>query len=324
MACYHPAESKWLADSPRREPRRPGRGAEDLAVRSADDTFFKHGLGLKLVSENPAAGVKPVRLTQAIPVYLDEQEIISFLQAAATYDEWVRPKHKLGSLIHDIFVTYLKTGMRLEELRHLEWSDVDLHRGEISIRAKKEVRTKRTISLPPDLIASLRTLSAECFDEMGLPDRKKLLRTLRLRPKALAGLVYDNFELDRGTLVREFATEWPPKSTGRIIPISQNQKAVLLRQSRMENLVFPDPVVGGLWRLKINRLVQRCAQQANVNKPIHTHSLRHTFATQLRRKGVPLETLQNLLGHADIRDTLIYAHFSPTEAQAAIPKIDFF
>ena len=89
-------------------------------------------------------------------------------------------------------------------------------------------------------------------------------------------------------------------------------------------LVFPDPKTGGIWRFNVNALVKRCAVHAEIKKQIHTHSLRHSFATQLRKRGVALETIKEFLGHANIRDTLIYAHFSPEEAKAAIPKIDFF
>jgi len=281
-------------------------------------------MGTKLVAENPVSGVKPVRLPDAAPVYLEEHEITAFLDAAASYDEWRRPRQKLGTLLHDIFITYLKTGMRLEELRHLEWSDVDLNRGEISIRATKTVKSTSTMKLPSDVAAALRDLSADDFNKMDVAARQRLLRKLRLKESTLQRLQYSHFDLQNTRLKREVSVAWQPKSTGRVIPVSEGLRQVLARQQRKDNLVFSDPESGGLSRLKINRLVQRCARHAGITKPIHTHSLRHTFATQLRRQGVALETLQKLLGHADIRDTLIYAHFSPAEAKAAIPKIDFF
>lgn len=46
------------------------------------------------------------------------------------------------------------------------------------------------------------------------------------------------------------------------------------------------------------------------------HSLRHGFATHLRKKNVKLETIQALLGHNDISTTTIYLHASPEEAIA--------
>ena len=68
--------------------------------------------------------------------------------------------------------------------------------------------------------------------------------------------------------------------------------------------------------------MKKGAEHAGIGNDIHTHTLRHTFAAQLCRRRVPLETIKDFPGHADIRETPIYAHFSPDEARTAIPKID--
>ena len=51
---------------------------------------------------------------------------------------------------------------------------------------------------------------------------------------------------------------------------------------------------------------------------IRFHDLRHTFATTLAAAGVPLRTIQEYLGHADLKTTQIYAHYAPSthEVQA--------
>lgn len=51
------------------------------------------------------------------------------------------------------------------------------------------------------------------------------------------------------------------------------------------------------------------------------HTLRRTFATELRRRGVPLEHVQRLLGHADIRTTMIYLAESPEGLKASVRKL---
>jgi site-specific recombinase XerD len=61
------------------------------------------------------------------------------------------------------------------------------------------------------------------------------------------------------------------------------------------------------------------AVRAGIQKRVHPHGLRHTFASELMREGVPLQHIQRLLGHADLRTTVRYLHdLNPTEAIAAV------
>lgn len=55
---------------------------------------------------------------------------------------------------------------------------------------------------------------------------------------------------------------------------------------------------------KIEKLVELCG----INKKVHTHTLRHTFATLLLRRGMSLERIQLLMGHSSRKTTEIYAH----------------
>lgn len=56
-------------------------------------------------------------------------------------------------------------------------------------------------------------------------------------------------------------------------------------------------------------------------KKYSPHKLRHTCATELLRKGVPVEQISQILGHAKLDTTLIYAHTEPAKLRSALEKL---
>jgi integrase/recombinase XerD len=70
----------------------------------------------------------------------------------------------------------------------------------------------------------------------------------------------------------------------------------------------------------IRRIVKKYAQMANVRKyeEIHPHTLRHSYATHLQNQGVPLNVIQNMLGHSNIQTTTIYTHMGIDQAKKHI------
>ena len=113
-------------------------------------------------------------------------------------------------------------------------------------------------------------------------------------------------------------------STRRSVPMT-DRLAGELKKWRLrtvfsddDDLVFAHPELGmPLDRTKVTRRFQAACAKAGVRK-IRFHDLRHTFATTLAAAGVPLRTIQEFLGHADLKTTQIYAHYAPSTHEVQV------
>lgn len=71
----------------------------------------------------------------------------------------------------------------------------------------------------------------------------------------------------------------------------------------------------------VRMMLPQLAKKAGVNRRIHAHGFRHTFAVELSRAGIPVRDIQQLLGHSNLATTSIYlASLSPEEALDAVRK----
>jgi site-specific recombinase XerD len=61
---------------------------------------------------------------------------------------------------------------------------------------------------------------------------------------------------------------------------------------------------------------------AGITKPVGPHTLRHCFATHLLERGYDIRTVQELMGHADVRTTQIYTHVMKKGAAAVKSPLD--
>jgi integrase len=83
-----------------------------------------------------------------------------------------------------------------------------------------------------------------------------------------------------------------------------------------DSLVFPSPVSGK----ELNNVKKSWAnllQEAQIEK-FRWHDMRHDFASQLVMKGIDLNTVRELMGHADMKMTMRYAHLAPSSKLRAV------
>jgi site-specific recombinase XerD len=70
------------------------------------------------------------------------------------------------------------------------------------------------------------------------------------------------------------------------------------------------------------RIFRRAKLKAGINKLGAIHSLRHAYATHQLENGLPVHQLQRLLGHGELRSTMRYVHWVPSEQRGALGHAD--
>jgi integrase/recombinase XerD len=72
----------------------------------------------------------------------------------------------------------------------------------------------------------------------------------------------------------------------------------------------------------IEYAIKVSAQRAGIDKPVHVHTLRHSFATHLLENGVDIRKIQKLLGHSNLQTTQIYTQVSSEEIKKIKSPLD--
>jgi len=98
-------------------------------------------------------------------------------------------------------------------------------------------------------------------------------------------------------------------------------KQVVEQKGLGQEYLFTGPS-GRLTERNIQKIVKATAKKAGIEKEVHPHTLRHSFATHLLENGTDIRKIQELLGHADLSTTQIYTHISTEELKKIHSPID--
>jgi integrase len=149
-----------------------------------------------------------------------------------------------------------------------------------------------------------------------------------MRQGELRGLQWSSVDwLTRSVVVRHSRDDYqkilvsPKSNRARHIPLDVDIYAMLYQRKKDNGYVFL-PVDGRPFTNdRASAAMRKLCKQAGLRK-IGWHTLRHTFASHLAMRGVPLPVIKELMGHATITTTMRYAHVAPSTLRAAIEMLN--
>lgn len=186
------------------------------------------------------------------------------------------------------------SGLRLSEALRLRVKDIDFEQGQLMVRDGKGQKDRLTM-LPQALVPSL----------------QRHLEQVRL--------------IHEGDREKGFGEVWLPSALERKYPKAASQWGW--------QYVFPAPKISrdprdGRARRHhlspgaVQKAVGAAIRQAGIVKHGGCHTLRHSFATHLLEAHYDIRTVQELLGHKDVRTTMVYTHVLNRGAQGVRSPLD--
>ncbi|HDN04423.1 MAG TPA: integron integrase [Chloroflexi bacterium] len=261
---------------------------QDLTERDIE-AYLTHLAVQKKVApstQNQALAALQFLYREVLKITLDE-EILPLPARRSKHIPVVLSRQEVKAVLAQLSGTYLLVcqllygcGLRVTECLTLRVQDLDFDRNEITVRSGKGNKDRRTM----------------------LPETVSHPLVRHLKEVKIA---HDN-ALEEG-----YGAVALPHALGR--------KYSSAAQEWNWQYIFPahkrsaDPRSGEVRRHHLHpsglrRAVRAAAQKAGITKHVTPHVFRHSFATHLLEDGYDIRTVQELLGHADVKTTMIYTH----------------
>ena len=193
-----------------------------------------------------------------------------------------------------------------------------LGRGAVKTNPAKNVAALKVERKCPEILTSkeveLFLEQPKCVDEKGYRDHAmlELLYATGIRVSELIGLDVGDVNLAGGFI------RCRSKTRERIIPLYRTAIKALrdyitdirprIISGPDEQALFVNMNGGRMSRQGFWKIIKYYQEKAEISKDITPHTLRHSFAVHLLENGADLRSIQEMLGHADISLTQIYAH----------------
>ncbi len=203
-----------------------------------------------------------------------------YLPTVLTKAEVLAVIEQLSGVYRLVIQVLYGSGLRLTEGLRLRVKDLDFAQQQVVIRDAKGAESRIT-TLPECLIERLK---------QHLQGAKRLHQ---LDLEAGYGSVYLPFALDRKypNADRDWIWQFVFPSFG----LSRDPRSGLVRRHHLHET-------------GVQRAVKRATRAAGIEKRVSCHTFRHSFATHLLENGYDIRTVQELLGHKDVKTTMIYTH----------------
>ena len=185
-------------------------------------------------------------------------------------------------------------GLRVMECMRLRVKDIDFDNHQIIVRDGKGENDRFTI-LPDALIQPLQL---------------HLRYVKSLHEKDLAdgfGAVYLPYALERKYPAAN--KDWIWQYLFPAPEISTDKRTGITRRHHIHETM-------------VQKAIKQAARRADINKHVTPHTLRHSFATHLLQNNYDIRTIQELLGHKDVKTTMIYTHVLQRGAGAVKSPLD--